>query len=62
MNEIEVNVFVKNDRQVNDFVKNDRQLFRIFGKKFNKSVSRRKKFLNIKQLIELNSALNQIKK
>ena len=40
--------------QVNDFVKNDRHLFGIFGKKFNKSVTIRKEFVTIKQLIELN--------
>ena len=40
--------------QVNDFVKNDRDLFGIFGKKFNKSLTIRKKFVTIKQLIELN--------
>ena len=39
---------------VNDFVKNDKHLFGIFGKKFNKSVTTRKKFVTIKQLIELN--------
>ena len=40
--------------------KNDRHLFGIFRKKFNKSVTIRKKFVTIKQLIELNKALNQI--
>ena len=44
--------------QVNDFVKNDRPLFGIFGKKFNKSVTIRKKIVTIKQLIELNKVLN----
>ena len=43
-------------------IDNCRQLFGLFGKKFNKSLTIRKTFITIKQLIELNQALNQIMK